>query len=973
MSCLLMVAFAGLLITACNSNNGDNPSNSQEPVHEHTYSSSWSSDETYHWHAATCEHKSEIKDKEEHTFGSWIIDKEATEYESGSKHRYCGKCEYRVDETIQKLEHTHKPGNPTEENRIEADCTHDGSYDLVVKCTECQEELSRTSHTIPSLGHDYHDFSAKEATCTEDGWNAYHQCSRCGDNNKVVIPATGHQHTNTRQDNQHPATCTQDGYYDLVTYCEDDNAVLNTERIIIPATGHNWGSPTYEWEFGDYLTKCIASRVCSNDTSHIETENAYATSSTITDASYSSEGLKRYSATFNNPAFEDQTKDVVLPIKDMLKYTLAGDGTYYKVTADSTAIYGDIEIPAVHNELPVKVVDDFFQCSDITSVIIPNTVETIGDNAFQGCSSLLSVTLNEGLKTIGHYAFSECSHLTSITVPDSVTSLGMLAFSYCSNLKTANIGKNIDTFDDTFYQCDSLEKLTIPFIGRTRTSDRYLGYLFMAHDYLFNKTYVPATLKELIITNCDSIDNHALYGCENIESLTLPFIGGSANENQYLGYIYGATSVDDNGSTVPTALKTVKLVSPCSSIPDKAFVDCATIENVDIAESVTSIGWRAFYGCDAIESLLVPASVVSIGNSAFGFMSSLLSVTILGDNLTLGLSVFSGSYKLQSIRIPESNYNYSTSNEILYNKDKTRLICCPGAVAGDIVIPDSVTSIEEYAFYGCSQVTSISMPDSLTEFENNTFAYCSSLETINIPSGLTTIGKAVFAQCSSLEEISLPNSVQSIGEYCFSYCSSLASFNVPTGVQSLPKAMFLDCTSLSSITIPNSVKSIGMGAFLRCSAIKTINVPDSVTSIEVAAFEGCTSLESFDMPYYVTNLNQEIFSGCTSLKEVTLSVYDLGTIGQSAFYNCTSLETIELSGITSIGNYAFYGCTSLWGIGFDETLKSIGNYALYNCTSLTDIIYVSTTTNWNKVTKGTSWKYGVPATVVQCSNGNVSI
>lgn len=969
---LFIVSLIGVAATACDSNNGDS-SSGFESNHQHTYSSSWSSDSTYHWHIATCEHTNEFKDKEEHAFGNWIVDKEATEYETGAKHRYCGKCEYRVDETIQKLKHTHKAGNPAEENRIEAGCTYDGSYDLVVKCTECQEEISRTSYVIPSLGHDYHDFSAKEATCTEDGWNNYHECSRCGDNNKVIIPATGHQHINSRQDNQHPATCTEDGYYDLVTYCEDDNFILNSERITVPASGHNWGSPSYEWIFGEYLIKCVASRVCLNDGNHIETETAYATSSVITDASYSSEGLKRYTSTFSNPAFSPQTKDVTLPIKNMLNYTLTGDGTCYKVSADSTSIYGDLVIPAVHDGLPVKVVGNFDQCSDITSIVIPNTVETIQNYAFQCCKSLVSVSLSEGLQTIGNFAFSHCTSLTSITVPDSVTSLGMLAFTECSNLKTANIGCNVDEFDDTFYLCDSLEKLTVPFIGKTRTSDRYLGYLFMAHEYIFNNAYVPASLKELVVENCDSIDNHALYGCDSIESLTLPFIGGSPTENQYLGYIYGATSIDDNGTTVPSKLKTIKLASTCTSIPDKAFVDCATLENVDIAESVTSIGWRSFCGCKAIESIVVPASVTKIGNSAFKSMNSLLSVTILGDNVTIGLSVFAGSGNLQSIRIPESNYNYSVSNDILYNKDKTRLICCPAGISGTVNVPNTVTSIEEFAFYGCNQITEITLPNTVTELEYGTFACCSSLESINIPTGLTKMGKTVFGQCSSLNEINLPSSLAMMGEYCFAYCSSLKNISIPSSVQSLEKGLFMDCSSLENVALPPKLKVIGLAAFLRCSSIKSISVPDSVTSLGGAAFEGCTSLISFEMPYYVTDLAQELFSGCTSLKAVTLSVYDLGTVGQSAFHSCTSLETITLPGITSIGNYAFFGCSSLSGIGLDETLNSIGNYALGNCTSLTDIVYANTATNWNKITKGKGWKYGVPAKMVQCSNGNISI
>lgn len=967
-SIFIAIAFS---LTGCGGSNQN--TNNEESTHSHTYSSEWSHDGTYHWHPATCEHTNEVKDKEEHRFGSWIIDSDATEYQIGSKHKICEICEFRIDETIPVLEHTHKAGNPVEENRHEASCTENGSYDLVIYCSECHQEMNRESHNINALGHHLVHRDSKTATCTEAGWGEYDYCDRdgCNYSTKVEIPATGHLHTATREENVVPETCTENGSYDLVTYCEDDNAVISTEHKVILATGHNWGAPSYEWEFGEYLVSCTAKRICTNNSTHIESETKYASSSTISDPTYSETGLKRYTVTFSNTAFETQTRDVELPIKDMLKYVLSGNGTYYTVSADSTSIYGDIVIPAIHNELPVKVIDSFFNCSNITSVTIPDSVETINGNAFQSCTSLATVQMGNNVKSVGYYAFSECP-ITSIIIPDSATSLGFCAFYGCENLKTVYIGQNVESLDSVLQGCDSIENLTIPYIGGSKTANQYLCYLYGYAYYAYNVS-VTSLKKLTILNSCESIDNHALEGCPNLETLTIPFIGGSATENQYLGYIFGATSVDDNGTKVPTSIKTINLSSACLTIPDKAFVNCASIEEINIGDNVNSIGWRSYYGCSSIESIVVPASVTNIGNSAFGSMSSLVSVIILGDNVTIGLSVFSGSPNLAQIRVPASNINYSVNNDILYNKDGTRLICCPAGLSGAIIVPNTVTSIEEYAFYGCDKITSITLPSSIAEFENNTFTNCTSLESINIPEGLTTIGKTVFGYCSSLEEINLPSTLLTMGEYCFGYCSSLKNIEIPASVQTLEKAIFLECSSLKSVTLHGGLKTIGLGAFLRCSALEGVDVPDSVTTIGAAAFEGCTSITSFEMPYYVTNISQELFSGCTSLKEITLSVYDYGTIGKSAFYNCTSLETIELPGITSLADYAFYGCASLWGIGFDETLSSIGNYCLYNCTKLTDIYYAGTTTQWAGVTKGTSWKYGVTATTIVCSNGNASL
>ena len=943
-----------LVLTGCEKNNESTPNAqpggetpSVEPAHEHTYSEDWSYDADYHWHAATCEHTNEKKDKEEHLFSYWVIDKEATEYETGNKHRICSVCDYREEEIIQKLNHTHKAGDPFEENRVEPDCTHTGSYDLVIKCSECGEEISRTSHTISALGHSYHFHEGKAATCTDYGWTEYVDCDRCSYTTIQYIPATGHQHLHTREENTHPATCTENGYYDLVTYCEDDNVVVSTERKVLQATGHNWGTPTYEWCFEGGV-KCTASRVCLNDSEHIQSETRFASTSTTLEPTYETKGTGKYTVSFSNNAFETQIRDFEIPVKDKIKYTLRGGGTYYMASSDSQDISGEIVIPATHEGLPIKEVDDFFGCENITSVVIPDSVEIIGDNAFQSCKSLASVQLGSNIKEVGHYAFSECP-ITSMVFPNTVTDLRFGIFYKCENLKTVYIGENVKDLDSVLMFNTSIENLTLPFIGGTRTTDMFLCNIF-GYSYSYSNTSVPQSLKNLaILGSCKSISNEALKDCNYIESLTLPFIGDGTANNEYLGYIFGATSVDENGAKVPSSLKKVTLSNACSKIGDKAFINCASIEEIHVGENIKSIGWRSFYGCSSVESLIIPESVTSIGNSAFGNMSSLLSVNILGEEISLGLSAFSGCGNLKSIKVPENNNNYSTSDELLLNKDKTRLICCPGGLEGVISIPSTVEEIEEYAFYSCSKVTSIVIPDTVTKIEDHVFTYCSSLESINIPEGIAKIEK-----------------------YNFSYCSSLASISLPSTLKNIGVACFMECISLADVSLPNGLETISDGAFLKCTSIEEINVPDTVTSIGLAAFENCTSLKEFKMPTEIINLSQEIFSGCSSLKSVTLSNYDYGTVGQSAFFNCSSLEYIELPGITSIGKYAFVNCTSLAGIAFDECLTSIADYGLYNCSSLSEVYYMGTTSQWANVTKGNNWKTNVTVTTIVCSNGNTT-
>lgn len=837
---------------------------------------------------------------------------------------------------------------------------------------------------------------------------------------RICANDTGHKQTESVSSAYsiiNGATCEVDGLGRYTAVFTNSVFGTQTKDIKINYIGHEWGLPSYSWTFNGSAGTCAAERVCLHDDSHKQTETKVVSSTIINNPTYDKKGLRRYTATFTNTAFETQTTDVDIPIKSMLTFTKYG--TYCAAKADSTDIYGAIEIPEYYDGLPVTEIDDFFACDRITSVSIPSTVERIANNAFRSCSMLETITFSEGLKTIGNYAFNGCTSIKNIELPESVETVSLHAFDGCTNLLTFKFGDSIERLDGgIFYGCSSLKSLTVPFVGKTASSEQYLGYLFgFELGYTFDNPRVPSSLKELIISDaCSSLDNHALDGCNSIESLRIPFVGGSKTDNKFLAYIFGGSTVDDETIKVPTSLKKVIVSDLCTEIADKAFYRCSSLKEVDLGNGILTIGWRAFYGCSSIESLVTPDTVTSIGDSAFGFMTSLISVNILGPNTRIGLSVFSGSTSLISIRVVSENIYYSSSNEALYSKDGTRLICCPGGLEGTFTIPSTVTEIEEYAFYHCEKLTNIIIPNSVTTIEDHVFAYCSSLlsidlpddllvlepysfsecsslETVSLPNGLTTIGRMAFyncvklnnilisssvtsigdrtfVYCSSLSEINLPSSLQTIGEYCFAYCSSLGTIDVPASVETLDKALFMECSSLESVTLHSGLKTIGLGAFLKCSSLTAIDVPDSVTSMDSAVFENCSSLTSFEMPHYVTNISQELFSGCTSLKQVTLSGYDYGTIGKSAFYNCTSLETIELPGITTIADYAFYNCSSLWGIGFDETISSVGNYCLYKCTSLTDVYYAGTTSHWTSVTKGTSWKFGVPASVIVCSNGN---
>ncbi len=223
----------------------------------------------------------------------------------------------------------------------------------------------------------------------------------------------------------------------------------------------------------------------------------------------------------------------------------------------------------------------------------------------------------------------------------------------------------------------------------------------------------------------------------------------------------------------------------------------------------------------------------------------------------------------------------------------------------EVVIPDSVTSIGNRAFYGCSSLTEINIPDSVTSIEDSAFYECRSLKSITIPDSVTSIGYMAFEDCFSLESVVIPDSVTSIGDRAFYDCLSLESITIGNSVTSIGYRAFYGCLSLESITIGNSVTSIGKRAFYGCKSLSSVTIPDSVTSIGEDAFFGCSSLESIKVSE--DNKNYASIDGVlynkdiTELvrcpqakKEITIpdSVTSIVDIVDRAFYKCSSLESI---------------------------------------------------------------------------------
>lgn len=417
------------------------------------------------------------------------------------------------------------------------------------------------------------------------------------------------------------------------------------------------------------------------------------------------------------------------------------------------------------------------------------------------------------------------------------------------------------------------------------------------------------------------------------KGLPVTAIGESAFKKQYGNYYLTSVHIPDTITTIGQG----------------AFYGCSGLTSVTIPDSVTTIGNSAFNGCNKLNTVSLGKNVTSIGEDAFLYCKALTTIYWSEQTVTIGQDAFTYCENLKKIHLAniaswcaiDFVYSYRYRGDSVTSPFKYGAkLYLNGELITDLVIPEGVTRIGDYAFYCYDDLKSVTIPDSVTTIGDYAFAYCDALTTVTMGDGVTTIGGSAFSACSALTTITLGNGVTSIGVSAFSSCKALTSVSIPDSVSSIDPFAFTGCENL---TYKRYDTALYMGneqnpyVYLVKASAKDIsgcNIHKNTKIIAASAFKECTGLTKIIIPDQVVSVGASAFERCENLAEIIIGD-SVTTLGQKAFYLCANNITVTVGkSLRFVGEYAFWDDSS---------------YSYYNYNNPVSVVYIDDLAMWLNV------------------------
>jgi hypothetical protein len=650
--------------------------------------------------------------------------------------------------------------------------------------------------------------------------------------------------------------------------------------------------------------------------------------------------------------YKGTDESIVIPSEiDGKKVTVIGSSAFYGFKS-----LKNIEIPDGITSIENYA---FCQCWSITSLSVPESVTSIGTGAFRFCGDLKEIKLPSNLTVLSDSLFGADANLEYITfgdaektdtviIPETVQKIGNYVFMNCEKIKNINLPANLKSIGKTCFQgCISLTGLFIPqsvesigggifgdcdALQSVEIEDENNNFIFkdgILYD-VKNGILVSAVNslipEKVIVDECTkTIDYSAFADCNNLYEIEIPQGVVNIGEKAF-ARLDNLKNIDipDSVTNITTlafyrcnGLVSVQVPGSVTAIKNGTFRECNNLKKVILNEGVAKIEGSAFVFCSSLEQIKLPQSLMSIGSGAFDNCTSLISVE-LPDNAIISSDTFRGCKNLSKIVLSDTNNNYIVKNGILYNKAMTSAIyCIPASGVEEISIEDGVTTIDSNLQFSVN-VKKINISRSVTKINTAAFMYCYDLQSIKVDSenGKYMSEKGILYNKDMTRILCYPAGIKD------------TEFFVPDTVKTIGDFAFYGTKALESINIPDSVTNIGTDAFGECSGLKEVVIPDSVTSMGEAVFYKCTSLEKVKLSVNITSPNPAVFQYCSSLKEVVLPE-SMKFISFFMFSHCKEITNIVLPDtLTSVLGSAFQNCDNLKNITVPKNVTTIQDYAL---------------------------------------------